>query len=129
MPAPAPSGAPVVAIVDDDDAIRVALSRLLRSLDYQVRAFDSAEAFLTAAGGTAAGCLVTDVQMPGMSGLELQRAVRQRWPDLPVIVITAFPEEAIREQAMAAGARHFLSKPFDAGTIAHCLREVMGHAR
>ncbi|WP_439597300.1 response regulator transcription factor [Falsiroseomonas sp.] len=130
MPIPPPSGAsgaPLVAIVDDDDAIRVALSRLLRSLDYQVRAFDSAEAFLSEGGGTAAGCLVTDVQMPGMSGLELQRAVRLRWPALPVIVITAFPEEAVREQAMAAGARHFLSKPFDAGTIAHCLQEVMGH--
>ncbi|MGX9966153.1 response regulator transcription factor [Roseomonas sp. F4] len=129
MAEPTPMGAPVVVIVDDDAAIRVALSRLLRSLDYQVRAFDSAEAFLSGEDGGAAGCLLTDVQMPGMSGLELQRAVRERWPALPVIVISAFPEEAIREQAMAGGARHFLSKPFDAGTIAHCLREVTGHAR
>ncbi|NKE47119.1 response regulator [Roseomonas frigidaquae] len=120
------AGGPIIAVVDDDAAIRTALSRLLRSLDYRVRLFASAEAFL--ADGDEVDCLVTDVQMPGMNGLELQRAVRRSRPELPVIIITAFPEAAIREQAVAAGARHFLSKPFAAETIAQCLREATGHA-
>ena len=64
--------------------------------------------------------------MPGMNGLDLQRALRKRSPEMPVIVITAFPEDAVREQAIAAGALHFLSKPFTADTIARCLREAVG---
>ncbi|RZA08523.1 MAG: response regulator [Proteobacteria bacterium] len=117
---------PIVAIVDDDAAIRTALSSLIRSMGYGARLFVSAEAFLADCFEDPPGCLLTDIQMPGMNGLDLQRALRQRMPELPVIVITAFPEDAVREQAMAAGALHFLSKPFTADTIARCLRDAVG---
>jgi len=120
------SATPIIAIVDDDAAIRTALSSLVRSMGYGARLFASAEAFLADRPDTPPGCLVTDIQMPGMNGLDLQRALRQRMPGLPVIVITAFPEDAVREQAMAAGALHFLSKPFTADTIARCLRDAVG---
>ncbi|PZW42988.1 response regulator receiver domain-containing protein [Humitalea rosea] len=118
----------VIAIVDDDEAIRAALSSLLRSLGYEVRLFASAESFL-ADSRASPDCLVTDIQMPGMNGLQLQLAIRNRRPRLPVIVITAFPEDAVREQAIAAGALHFLSKPFEADAIARCLSEAVGGAR
>lgn len=116
--------APVIAVVDDDQGIRAALRSLLRSVGYEVRVFADAPAFL--AQSERPDCLVTDIQMPGMNGLELQREVRQRYPDLPVIVVTAFPEEAIRNQAMADGALHFLSKPFETAVILRCLADAVG---
>ena len=120
--------APVIAVVDDDQGIRVALHSLLRSVGYQVRVFADGPAFLADAAAARPDCLVTDIQMPGMNGLDLQRAVRARYPDLPVIVVTAFPEEAVRRQAMADGARHFLSKPFESGVILDCLADAVGGA-
>jgi FixJ family two-component response regulator len=120
--------APVIAVVDDDQGIRAALRSLLRSVGYQVRVFADAPAFLADAARDRPDCLVTDIQMPGMNGLDLQRAVRARYPDLPVIVVTAFPEDAIRRQAMADGALHFLAKPFESGAILRCLAEAVGLA-
>ena len=119
---------PVIAIVDDDDAIRIALSSLVRSMGYDVRLYAEAEAYLVDDSIPSAGCVITDIQMPGMNGLQLQTAIRRRTPRLPVIVITAFPEDAIREQALADGAMHFLSKPFAATTMARCLVEAVGTA-
>ena len=107
------SSAPIVSIVDDDESIRAAMSSLVRSLGYESCVFWSAEEFLTSPRLHDASCLITDVQMPGMSGLELQDELAVRRPDMPVILITALPEERIRKRAEAAGAAAFLSKPVD----------------
>ena len=111
----------VLAIVDDDEAILSGLSSLVRSVGYKVRLFKSAEEFLDDSQAPPPNCVLTDIQMPGMNGLELQLAIRARNPTLPVIFMTAFPEEAIREKAMRAGAHSFLHKPFDADTILRSL--------
>jgi FixJ family two-component response regulator len=118
----------IIAVVDDDQGIRTALRSLLRSVGYTVRVFADAGSFLADAAKNRPDCLVTDIQMPGMNGLDLQRTVRRQYPDLPVIIITAFPEEAIRRQALADGALHFLSKPFETGLILRCLGEALGAA-
>lgn len=118
----------MIAVVDDDQGIRAALRSLLRSVGYRVRVFADAPTFLADAAEHRPDCLVTDIQMPGMGGLELQRAVRQRYPDLPVIVVTAFPEDAIRHQAMADGALHFFGKPFETAEMLRCLADAVGVA-
>ncbi|MCQ4160779.1 response regulator [Roseomonas sp. GC11] len=127
-PAPAREATPVIAVVDDDQGIRTALHSLLRSVGYRVRVFADAPSFLAEAARERPDCLVTDIQMPGMGGLELQRAVRARYPGLPVIIITAFPEEAIREQALADGALHFFAKPFETAAMLRCLADAVGSA-
>jgi FixJ family two-component response regulator len=115
----------LIAIVDDDKAIRLGLSSLARSEGYAVKLFATAEAFLGQLTSNAFDCLVTDIQMPGISGLELQQILRKSHPALPIIVMTAFPERSIRDKAIAAGAICFLNKPFDAATILRCLAEAV----
>ena len=115
-----------IAIVDDDDAVRVGLSSLLRSYGYAAQAFDSAQALLDA-GADALGrfhCVITDLQMPGMSGIELLEALRRQGSTLPLILMTAFPEAALRKRALQGGAACFLSKPFDASQLLACLRNA-----
>jgi FixJ family two-component response regulator len=104
---------PIVAVVDDDEAVRAALGNLLASLDLGVVAFASAEAFLASPACRDAACLITDVQMPGMSGLDLQRHLAGEGNRIPVILITAFPHDRLRQQAEAWGAFGFFAKPFD----------------
>ena len=115
------SNTPIVSIVDDDESVRAAMSSLVRSLGYKSCAFCSAEEFLTSPRLHDASCLITDVQMQGMSGLELQDELAVRRPDLPVILITAFAEEQIRKRAEAAGAVAFFSKPVDGHALIGCL--------
>lgn len=105
-----------IAIVDDDEAILSGLSSLIRSVGYKVRLFETAEALLEDTRSPI-GCVVTDIQLSGMNGLELQREISLRFPTIPVIVMTGFPEDAMREKAMSAGASSFLTKPFEAETI------------
>ncbi|USX24846.1 response regulator [Oxalobacteraceae bacterium OTU3CINTB1] len=115
-----------IAIVDDDAAVRVGLSSLLRSYGYAAQAFDSAQALL-AEGADALGqfhCVITDLQMPGMSGIELLEALRREGSTLPLILMTAFPEAALRKRALQGGAACFLSKPFDASQLLACLRNA-----
>jgi FixJ family two-component response regulator len=107
------SSAPIISIVDDDESVRAAMSSLVRSLGYETCVFCSAEEFLTSPRLHDTSCLVADVQMTGMSGLELQDELVVRRPDMPVILITALPEEQIRKRAEAAGAFAFFSKPVD----------------
>ena len=104
---------PVISIVDDDEAVRVATKDLVRSLGYATETFASAEEFLRSNRIDDTACLITDLQMPGMSGLELQKRLRARGCSLPIIFMTAFPEARARAQALAAGALGFLSKPVD----------------
>jgi FixJ family two-component response regulator len=115
-----------IAIVDDDDAVRVALSSLLRSYGYTADAYDSGDALLAAGGVNDYHCIVTDLQMPGISGIELLAALRKQGVQLPVILMTAFPEETLRRRALQGGASCFLSKPFEASDLLRCLRQARG---
>src|SRR6185369_456291 len=119
---------PVIAIVDDDESFRRATTSFVRSLGYGTAAFDSAEAFLKSERVNDADCLITDVQMPGMTGIELQGRLLQEGHSLPVIFITAFPEMKARAQALADGAIGFLAKPFDDKGLIQCLDEALARA-
>ena len=121
------SRVPVVSIVDDDEAVRAAMSSLVRSLGYEACIFESAEAFLASPRLRDTSCLILDVQMPGMTGLQLQAELGSRGHRIPIIFITAFSEERIRHRAEAAGAAGFFRKPVDGGTIANCLDAVLRH--
>jgi FixJ family two-component response regulator len=116
---------PTIAVVDDDEAVRVALGNLLRSLGLGVAAFGSAEEFLASPARRIASCLIADVQMPGMSGLDLQRHLATIGNRVPVILITAFPREHIRQQAEAEGAIGFFAKPFDGGLMIECIERAL----
>ena len=115
------SHTPLVTIIDDDASVRVATESLVRSLGLLTRCFASAEDFLSCPDLDETDCVITDLQMPGLSGLELQTLLRERGHRIPLIMITAFPEDRIREQAMAAGAIGFLAKPFDGQSMVACL--------
>jgi FixJ family two-component response regulator len=113
----------VIALVDDDD-VRQGIEALLRSLDYRVAAFATAKAFLNSEQLLETSCLITDVQMPGMSGIELQALLKSNGHSIPVIVITGFPDERVRERAMQLGAVSFLTKPFADAALIECLERA-----
>jgi FixJ family two-component response regulator len=115
----------LVAIVDDDESIRFGLSSLARSVGYAVTLSATAEAFLSELQTTVPDCVIADIQMPGIGGLELQRILKQTHPSLPIVIMTAFPEDSIREKVISAGAVCFLSKPFDGETILNCLADAI----
>jgi FixJ family two-component response regulator len=112
---------PTISIVDDDGSVRIATGNLLKSLGYTVHAFASAEEFLRSHQLNDTSCVIADVQMPAMSGVELQSFLLAQGHRVPFIFITAFPEDAIRERAMKAGAICFLTKPFDRLNLVKCL--------
>jgi FixJ family two-component response regulator len=114
--------APTIAIVDDDYSVRLATESLVRSLGFTARTFASAKDFLQSAGLNETACLILDVQMPGMSGVDLQDALLKRGHHIPIIFITAFPEDRVRERVLRAGAVSFLIKPFDGRKMIDCLR-------
>ncbi|WP_454762194.1 response regulator transcription factor [Caulobacter segnis] len=104
---------PVIAIVDDDPGVRGSLDSLLRSVGLTSLAFTSAEDLLSSGLEGPVACIVSDLHMPGMTGLELQAEITRRGWALPLIMMTAYPTEAARDQALAAGAVAFLTKPVD----------------
>jgi FixJ family two-component response regulator len=106
-----------IAVVDDDASIRAATDSLLRSRGYAVFTFESGEDFLQSAELNGTSCVITDVRMPVMGGIELQAILRAQGCTVPFIFITAFPEGVVRTQAMNGGATCFLTKPFDAPTL------------
>ena len=112
---------PVISVVDDDASIRVATDSLLRARGYIVSTFASAAEFLRSRQLDEASCVITDVRMPDMSGVELQTVLRNQGRSTPFIFITAFPEESARLRALNDGAVCFLSKPFDAPTLIRCV--------
>jgi FixJ family two-component response regulator len=112
---------PVIAIVDDDSSVRVATDNLLRSLGYAVYTFASAKEFLQSAHFNDTACVIADLQMPAISGVELQALLLTQGNHVPFIFITAFPEETIRAQVLKAGAICILTKPFDRATLIKCL--------
>ena len=115
------SNAPLISIVDDDALARHGIRELIESLGYRTITFGSAEDFLKSNMAADTACLITDLQMPGLSGLELQEALRSQGSHTPVILITAFPNEKHRNRALDNGAVGFLSKPFDEASLIKCL--------
>ena len=104
-------GVPLITIVDDDDSLRKSLDNLIRSVGFRTQGFSSAEAFLSSNHRHDTACLILDVRMPGMSGLELQRQLGVTHGRIPIIFITAYADEHMRARALAAGAVAVLSKP------------------
>ncbi|MBV9891690.1 MAG: response regulator [Rhizobacter sp.] len=117
--------APVISIVDDDESVRLATELFMASLGYQTRLFSSAEDFLRSSGAEETCCLIIDVQMPEMDGIELQAALKARGREIPTIFITAFPTEDIATRARAAGAVGFLTKPFKATALIGCIESAL----
>ena len=103
---------PIISVVDDDDSVRESLRGLLRSVRFVVEVFASAEEFLSSDRVRATDCLILDMRMPGMSGLELQRRLMASHPKMPVIFITAHGDEELRSRALSGGAVDYLLKPF-----------------
>jgi FixJ family two-component response regulator len=120
--------ATLISIVDDDEAIREATKGLIRSLGYQAATFASAEDFLQSDNVDNTSCLIADVQMPGLSGIDLQRDLIDRGVNMPTIFITAFPEEATRRRALTAGAFGYLGKPFSENSLLKCLNNALGNS-
>jgi FixJ family two-component response regulator len=120
---------PVVHLVDDDPQLLRAMSRLLRSYDFQVETYDSPVDFLTRVPASGPGCLVLDLSMPGMNGLELQQTVLDRRSDLAVIFVTGAGDIPASVQAMKAGAVDFLTKPFEDHALIGAVREGLRRAR
>jgi FixJ family two-component response regulator len=116
---------PVISIVDDNESVREATKVLIRSLGYEAATYASAEAFLESGRVDESSCLITDVQMPGMSGLDLQNQLNGQGHRLPVIFITAYPEPKTRARALQAGALGFLSKPFSENSLISCLERAL----
>jgi two-component system response regulator FixJ len=115
----------VVHVVDDDVAVRQSLAFLLGSAGLSVRLYDSALSFLAALPGLANGCVVTDIRMPEMDGLEMQRHLRSRGVELPVIVITGHADVPLAVEAMKAGAIDFIEKPFDDDALLVAIRTAL----
>jgi two-component system response regulator FixJ len=111
----------IVHVVDDDVDVRQALAFLLGTAGYTVRAHESALAFLEVLSEVRGGCLITDIRMPGMDGLELQRQLRERAVNLPVIVMTGHGDIPLAVEAMKNGAMDFIEKPFDDDTLLNAL--------
>jgi FixJ family two-component response regulator len=120
--------APLISIVDDDEPMRESTKGLVRSLGYQAATFASAEEFLQSDSVDNTSCLITDVQMPGLSGIDLQRGLVARGVEMPTIFITAFPEEGTRLRALTAGAFGYLGKPFSEESLIECLDKALGRS-
>jgi FixJ family two-component response regulator len=119
----------VISIVDDDESVRTAVGSLIKSLGFVARTFASAEEFLSSPHVGETACLISDVQMPGISGVELQSRLAADNYRTPIIFISAFGNEAVAQRALKAGATAFLHKPFDGKTLMKCLEEALNSPR
>jgi FixJ family two-component response regulator len=115
----------MVAVIDDDESVRTALKELLRSVGLPSQAFASAEDFLRSGQQRRTGCLIVDIHMPGMSGLELQAKLNADHCRIPTIFITAHGDEKMRLQALRAGAVEFVTKPFDDEALLETVRAAL----
>jgi FixJ family two-component response regulator len=115
----------LVAIVDDDDSVRVALEGLLKSVGLPARAFGSAEEFIKSGQQSQTACLIADIRMPGMSGLELQKRLNVEGCRIPIVFITAHGDAKMRMQALRAGAVEFLAKPFNDEALLESVRAAL----
>jgi FixJ family two-component response regulator len=115
----------LIAIVDDDEGVREATKSLVRSLGYNASTFGSAEEFLKSEQVHDTSCLITDLHMPGLSGIDLQDHLVARGRRIPIIIITAYPNENLRARAMKAGALCFLSKPYPDDHLIGCIEKAL----
>jgi FixJ family two-component response regulator len=117
---------PLIAVIDDDDALRTALVDSLESLGFRVCGFDSAERFVAAGDVKIFDCLVADIHMPGMSGIELMQSLAETGNRPPVIMITARADATIEQRAVSSGAICVLKKPFTTATLLNRLQQALG---
>ena len=115
----------IVHVIDDDEAARQSLEFLLRAAEVEVQTYDSAMAFLRVAGGVKSGCIITDVRMPEISGIDLLRRLRESNVPLPVIIITGHGDVPLAVEAMKMGATDFLEKPFDDEVLLAAVRSAL----
>ena len=115
----------MVAVVEDDDSYRSAVQRLLKAAGFRVQSFASAEDFLSSGQQQTTGCLIADIRMPGMSGLDLQSKLNSDHCPIPTIFITAHGDEKMRLRAMRSGAVKFLAKPFDGEALLEGVRVAL----
>jgi FixJ family two-component response regulator len=120
---------PLVAIVDDDESIRNATRDLLRAAGFSTATFEDAESFLGSASRASASCVVADIRMPGMTGLELYQTLVASGDGIPTVIITAHPEDVTRSRAREAGITCYLSKPFAPDELVECVREALAKPR
>jgi FixJ family two-component response regulator len=116
----------LIAIIDDDESVREATKSLIRSFGFAAESFGSAEEFLKSDCLERTRCLITDVQMPGKSGLDLYRQLVAAGKTIPTILITAYPDEKMHARALKAGVICYLIKPFDEQQLIACIRSVVG---
>jgi FixJ family two-component response regulator len=121
-----PQTAPVIAVIDDDASVRRAVQRLLQAAGWTVETFATARAFLEAGERARPACLVLDVHLPGMSGLQLQEHLAAAGAALPIVFITAYDDEATRARVQRAGAVAYLRKPFEQGTLLEAVSRAIG---
>lgn len=119
---------PLIAVVDDDDALRNSLDDLLQSVGFHVQGFASAEAFLRSPQVHETACLLLDVRLPGMNGLELQRQLGVMHWRIPIIFVTAYADDDVRAPALAAGAIAVLSKPCREADLLHAIDAALTHS-
>jgi FixJ family two-component response regulator len=121
---------PLISIVDDDDTVRAATECLVRSLGFKTRTFASAASFLRSSSLSETRCLILDVQMPNMGGIELQDHLSKLDLKIPIIFMTAYPDESVRQRAVQAGAVGFLLKPFEVHgqRFVDCLHQALKKA-
>jgi FixJ family two-component response regulator len=119
----------VISVIDDDASVRAATKNLLSSHGYLVHTFASAEEFLQSAHVNSSSCVIADMQMPAMSGLDLLTHMRSEGYNTPFIFITAFPEESVHARALKAGAACFLAKPFGGPALISCVEAALKQHR
>ncbi|WP_158046794.1 response regulator transcription factor [Skermanella pratensis] len=117
----------LIAVVDDDDSAREAAVSLVRAMGFTASGFRSAAEFLNSGEAARTACLIADVRMPGMGGLDLYRQLVASGTPVPTVLVTAFPEEATRARALRAGVGSYLAKPFEPDELLDCIRS--GYAR
>lgn len=115
----------IIAIVEDDDPLRDALESILKAAGYSVDKFASAESFLECADRQQTNCLILDIRLPGMSGIELQQRLREASFAVPIVFVTAHGDASIRETVIRAGAAGFLTKPVRSETLLASIRAAM----
>ncbi|MFC0242408.1 response regulator transcription factor [Rhodopseudomonas telluris] len=115
----------IISVIDDDENVRIAIEGLIKSLGLEARGFNSARQYLNSESIEATACLITDVQMAGLNGLDLYARLLAEGRAPPVVFITAFPDERIEARARRMGAIEFLSKPFDAQRLVECIHRAI----
>ena len=119
---------PLISIVDDDESMREAVKGLMKSWGYRVETVASAQEFLSSRHVRRTSCLIADMQMPGMTGLELHRHLSASGKPIPTILITAYLDDGVRKRALAAGVIGYLSKPFEEDDLLACIRSALINA-